>query len=55
MKITSHIPLRFIHSPNASFTLRIQRKPVQPHVYPFSSKKLTSKEAKYEWGRSQHR
>ena len=54
MKLISHVPLRFIHSSSANFTLRIKKKPVQPHLFPFSSKKLTVKEVKYEWARSQH-
>jgi len=51
MKLINHIPLRFIHSPSANFTLRINRKPVQPALFPFSSKKLTGKDAQYEWER----
>lgn len=55
MKLISHIPLRFVHSESANFTLRIQRKPVNPHLFPFSSKKLTGKEVKHEWERIQQR
>jgi hypothetical protein len=43
MKVTGHIPLRFIHANRASFTLPIQRKAIQPHLFPFSSKKVFTK------------
>jgi len=55
MKITNHVPLRFLHSSSANFTLRIQKKPVNPYLFPFSSKKLASKEVKYEWGQNHYR
>lgn len=43
MKATGHIPLRFIHANRASFTLPIQRKAIQPHLFPFSAKKVLTK------------
>jgi len=43
MKTIGHIPLRFIHANRASFTLPIQRKAIQPHLFPFSSKKVMTK------------
>jgi hypothetical protein len=40
MKANGHIPLRFIHSNRGSFTLTIVRKTINPHLFPFSSKKI---------------
>lgn len=40
MKTTGHVHLRFIHTSRANFTLPIVRKPIQPVLLPFSSKKL---------------
>jgi hypothetical protein len=51
MKTTNPIPLRFSHSERASFTLPIQRKALQPALFPFSSKKLTMKGVKDESAR----
>jgi hypothetical protein len=40
MKTTGHVHLRFVHTSRANFTLPILRKPIQPVLLPFSSKKL---------------
>jgi hypothetical protein len=41
MKVTGHIPLRFLHSESANFTLTIQKKPIATTLFPFSVKKLS--------------
>jgi hypothetical protein len=43
MKANGHIPLRFIHSNRGSFTLTIVKKAINPHLFPFSSKKIALK------------
>jgi hypothetical protein len=48
MKVNGQIPLRFIHSESANFTLPIQKKALQPTLFPFSSKKLAHKAPKDE-------
>jgi hypothetical protein len=53
MKPATHIPLRFSEE-RATFTLRIQKKALQPTLYPFSSKKLHSRDAKHEPNRGVH-
>ena len=40
MRTTGHIPLRFLHSDSANFTLTIQKKPILTSLLPFSLKKL---------------
>jgi len=52
MKVNGHIPLRFIHSNRGSFTLTIVKKAINPHLFPFSSKKIALKELHDERGRS---
>jgi hypothetical protein len=54
MKVTGNIPLRYIHTNRASFTLTIQRKAFQPHLFPFSSKKIMTKGLPDERERSRH-
>src|SRR5437867_3860069 len=44
--INSQIPLRLVYAESPGFTLPIQKKVVQPCLFPFSSKKLTSKAVK---------
>lgn len=40
MRTTGQIPLRFLHSDSANFTLTIQKKPISTSLLPFSLKKL---------------
>lgn len=40
MRVTGHIPLRFLHSAGVNFTLPILKKSVSPTLFPFSLKKL---------------
>lgn len=40
MRVTGHIPLRFLHSESANFTLPILKKPILTSLFPFSVKKL---------------
>ncbi|HYV27459.1 MAG TPA: hypothetical protein VFA77_07995 [Candidatus Eisenbacteria bacterium] len=51
MKANGHIPLRFIHSNRGSFTLTIVKKAINPHLFPFSSKKIAQKGLQDERGR----
>jgi hypothetical protein len=46
MRTTGHIPLRFVYAEGVSFTLPIQRKALQPTLFPFSAKKLAGKDAR---------
>lgn len=41
MRVTEHIPLRFLHSESANFTLPILKKPISTSLFPFSVKKLS--------------
>ena len=43
MKANGHIPLRFVHSNRANFTLPIHRKAIHQHLFPFSSKRIFTK------------
>jgi hypothetical protein len=52
MKANGHIPLRFIHSNRGSFTLTIVKKAINPHLFPFSSKKIALKGLQDERSRS---
>jgi hypothetical protein len=52
MKANGHIPLRFIHSNRGSFTLTIVKKAINPHLFPFSSKKIALKGLHDERGRT---
>lgn len=52
MKANGHIPLRFIHSNRGSFTLTIVKKAIQPHLFPFSSKKIAIRGVSDERGRN---
>ena len=40
MRTNGQIPLRFLHSDSANFTLTIQKKPISTNLLPFSLKKL---------------
>ena len=51
LKSAGQVPLRLIYARSVSFTLPIQRKELHPALFPFSSKKLTSKDAKDECDR----
>ena len=48
MRTNGHVPLRFIYAEGVSFTLPIQKKALQPTLFPFSAKKLVYKDAKNE-------
>jgi hypothetical protein len=48
MRTTGQIPLRFLHTGSANFTLTIQRKPLAATLLPFSLKKTTVKIEKLE-------
>src|ERR1043166_1628990 len=48
MKVSGQTTLKFIYAESVSFTLSIQKKALHPLLYPFSSKKLTSRTVKYE-------
>lgn len=52
MKTTGQIPLRFLHTGSANFTLPIQHKPLAATLLPFSLKKTTGKIPKIDSGRS---
>jgi hypothetical protein len=41
MRSTGQIPLRFLHSQSANFTLPIQKKPMATSLLPFSLKKTS--------------
>jgi hypothetical protein len=43
MRTNGHIPLRFLHSQSANFTLPIQKKPLATTLLPFSLKKVSAK------------
>jgi hypothetical protein len=43
MKANGHIPLRFLHTLSANFTLPIQKKPLATMLLPFSLKKISAK------------
>lgn len=43
MRITGQIPLRFLHTVGANFTLQIQRKPIAPPMGLGSFKKISDK------------
>lgn len=51
MKTTGQVPLRFLHTGSANFTLPIQRKPIAASLLPFSLKKTTGKIPKIEMER----
>jgi hypothetical protein len=53
MKANGPIPLRYIHSNRGSFTLTIVKKTINPHLFPFSSKKITLK-GHEDRGRTRH-
>jgi hypothetical protein len=55
MRATGIIPLRFLHSFGANFTLPIQRKPIITTLFPFSLKKVNGKDAKHEIERGHSR
>jgi len=46
MRATGQIPLRFLHSLSANFTLPIQKKAVTTTLLPFSLKKVSAKPEK---------
>jgi hypothetical protein len=52
MKTNGHIPLRYIHSNRGSFTLTILKKAINPHLFPFSSKKIAIKGLHEDRGRN---
>jgi hypothetical protein len=54
MRTTAHIPLRFLHSQSANFTLPIQKKPLATALLPFSLKKTSGKSEKFAYERPQH-
>ena len=41
MRNTGQIPLRFLHTLSANFTLTIQKKPLSTSLLPFSLKKIS--------------
>ena len=43
MRFTGQIPLRFLHTSGANFTLQIQRKPIGPSMGMGSFKKILDK------------
>lgn len=43
MRTSNPIPLRFLHTVSANFTLPIQQKPLATSLLPFSLKKATVK------------
>ncbi len=43
MRVTGQIPLRFLHTVGANFTLQIQRKPIAPAMGLGSFKKISDK------------
>jgi len=43
MRITGQVPLRFLHTVGANFTLQIQRKPIATAVGTASFKKISDK------------
>ena len=48
MRTNGQVPLRFLHSLSANFTLPIQRKPLAAALLPFSLKKLSATSEKPE-------
>jgi hypothetical protein len=54
MRSNGHIPLRFLHSQSANFTLTIQKKPLATALLPFSLKKTSGKADKLGSDRPQH-
>jgi hypothetical protein len=40
MKSIGQVPLKFLEAQQACFTLQIQRRPLQPLWFPYSSKRL---------------
>lgn len=48
MKTNGQVPLRFLHSLSANFTLPIQRKPLNAALLPFSLKKTSAKGERIE-------
>lgn len=42
MRVTGQIPLRFLHTLGASFTLPIHKKPLSASLLPFSLKKTST-------------
>jgi hypothetical protein len=46
MRTIGHIPLRFLHSQSANFTLPIHKKPIATTLLPFSLKKISGKSDK---------
>ena len=55
MKTTGQVPLRFLHTGSANFTLPIQRKPIAASLLPFSLKKTTGKIPKIDIERPEFR
>jgi hypothetical protein len=54
MRTSSQIPLRFLHTLGANFTLPIQKKPIETTLLPFSLKKTSGKAGKLGGGHPQH-
>jgi len=44
MKATGQVPLRFLHSLSANFTLPIRKKPMATTLLPFSLKKVSAQD-----------
>jgi len=55
MRATGHIPLRFLHSDSANFTLTIQKKPILTTLLPFSLKKLNLRAERHGSDKLNHR
>ncbi len=55
MKTSAQVPLRFLHTGSANFTLPIQRKPIAASLLPFSLKKTTGKIPKIDMERPELR
>ena len=55
MRTTGHIPLRFLHSVGANFTLTIQKKPISTTLFPFSLKKLNLRTERHGSDKLQNR
>ena len=51
MRGNGQIPLRFLHSVSANFTLPIRRKPLSTALLPFSLKKISLKPEKQDCNR----
>jgi len=48
MRTNGQVPLRFLHTLSANFTLPIQRKPLTAALLPFSLKKASAKSEKLD-------